>query len=72
MGAQLIAAVVGCGIVATRDILPNLQHPEVRERLVVQAVCDLVAERGALTAQRFGVPEHFSDYRALLELTAVF
>jgi predicted dehydrogenase len=63
---QLKAAVVGCGIVTTRDILPNLQRPEVRERLAVQAVCDLVAERSALTAERFGVPEHFSDYHELL------
>ena len=32
MAAQLRAAVIGCGIVTTRDILPNLQRPEVRER----------------------------------------
>jgi len=66
MCAQLRAAVVGCGIVTTRDILPNLQRPEVCERLAVQAVCDLVPERSALTAERFGVPEHFSDYDELL------
>jgi predicted dehydrogenase len=66
MSAQIKAAVVGCGIVTTRDILPNLQRPEVQARLFVQAVCDLVAERSALTAERFGVPEHFSDYRELL------
>lgn len=34
MAAQLRAAVVGCGIVTTRDILPNLQQPAVRERLL--------------------------------------
>jgi predicted dehydrogenase len=66
MAAQLRAAVVGCGIVTTRDILPNLQRPEVRERLVVQAVCDLMAERSAMAAERFGVPEHFADYRELI------
>jgi predicted dehydrogenase len=66
MTPQLRAAVVGCGIVTTRDILPNLQRPEVRERLAVQAVCDLVAERAALAAERFGVPQHFGDYHELL------
>ncbi len=66
MEHQLKAAVIGCGIVTTRDILPNLQRPEVRPRLAVQAVCDVMAERAALTAERFGVPEHYSDYHDLL------
>src|SRR5436190_12137788 len=66
MLTPLRAAVVGCGIVTTRDILPNLQRPEIKARLIVQAVCDVVAERSALTAERFGVPEHYSDYHDLL------
>jgi predicted dehydrogenase len=66
MRTQLRAAVIGCGIVTTRDILPNLQRPEVKARLIVQAVCDVVAERSALTAERFGVPEHYGDYHDLL------
>lgn len=62
----LKAAIIGCGIVTTRDILPNLQRPEVQARLAVQAVCDLVPERSAMAAERFGVPEHASDHHALL------
>jgi predicted dehydrogenase len=66
MTPQLKAAIVGCGIVTTRDILPNLQRPEVKARLSLEAVCDLVAERSALAAERFGVPQHYSDYHELL------
>jgi predicted dehydrogenase len=66
MEQPLKAAVIGCGIVTTRDILPNLRRPEIGARLAVQAVCDVVAERSALTAKHFAVPEHYSDYHHLL------
>jgi predicted dehydrogenase len=46
--------VVGCGVVCTRDLLPNLVLPEVQERLDLVAVCDVVESRARDTAEQFG------------------
>ena len=51
---------VGTGVVSTYDILPNLVRPEVRERLDLVAVCDVVAERAKETAAHFGVPRWYA------------
>lgn len=56
---------VGTGVVTTYDILPNLVRPEVRERLNLVAVCDVVEERARATAAQFGVPRAYADPAAL-------
>ena len=52
---------VGTGVVSTYDILPNLVRPEVRQRLNLVAVCDVVGERAKETAAHFGVPRWYAD-----------
>ncbi len=61
MKGALRVGVVGCGVVATRDLLPNLTHPEVRERLLLTAVADVVPERAQQTAEQFGAAHWFTS-----------
>src|SRR5579862_6121162 len=58
--------VIGCGVVSTRDVLPNLVLPEVRGRLDLVAVCDIVAERARATAEAFGVPTYYGDHEEVV------
>lgn len=57
---------IGCGVVSTRDVLPNLVRPEVRQRLELVAVCDIVEPRARATAEVFGVPRYYADYEQLV------
>jgi predicted dehydrogenase len=59
--------VVGCGVVATRDILPNLVQPEiVRKGVELVAVCDTVKSRVKETMRSFGAKEMYTDHRDML------
>lgn len=64
--SPLRLGIIGCGVVSTRDVLPNLVLPEVRERLQLTAVCDVVAERARATAEAFGAPRYYSDHEQLV------
>src|SRR5438045_9371335 len=59
-------AVVGTGSISLRGILPHCTMPDVQDRLRVTAVCDTVPGRAQAAAERFGVPQAFDDYDALL------
>lgn len=60
--------VVGCGIAATRDVLPNLVQPEmVRRGIELVAVCDSVESRARVTMKAFGAREMYVDYTEMLE-----
>ena len=56
---------VGCGVVCTRDFLPNVILPDARERLDLVAVCDVVEARARETAERFGARRVYTDVTAL-------
>ncbi len=58
--------VVGAGSIALRGLLPHLTQDDVRDRVVVQAVCDPVAGRAQAAAERFGVPRAFERFEDLL------
>ena len=47
---MLKAALVGCGSLSQRGILPHLSLPDARERVRLAAVVDTVAERARLIA----------------------
>jgi len=66
MARRVRVGVVGCGIVATRDILPNLVRPEIAQKVDLVAVCDVVADRARETAQAFGAPEFYADHGVML------
>ena len=57
---------VGCGVVCTRDLLPNLILPDVQERLDLVAVCDVVESRARETAERFGAHRFYTDVEAMV------
>ena len=56
--------VVGCGAIAQVHHMPNLHA--LQDLYEIEAVCDVSAGAAAYVAKRFGVPQHFTDYRDLL------
>jgi predicted dehydrogenase len=58
-------SVVGCGAIAQVHHLPNLH--DLPELFQVTGVCDVSAGAAAYVAKKFNVPQHYTDYRALLE-----
>lgn len=62
----LRAGLVGCGSVSQRGILPHLSLADAREKIQLTAVVDAVAERAALTAERFNVPAHYTRIEDML------
>ena len=56
--------VVGCGAIAQVHHMPNLHA--LQDLFEVTAVCDVSAGAAAYVANRFNVPQHFTDYRDLL------
>src|SRR5262245_16617302 len=65
MSAILKAGLVGCGSLSQRGVLPHLSLPDAREKVQLVAVVDAVAERAQQSAERFGVPAHFTDIDAM-------
>src|SRR5437773_12456611 len=68
MPNPLRLAVLGTGSISLRGILPHCTMPDVQDRLRVTAVCDTVPGRAKAAAEKFGVPQAFDDYSALLRV----
>lgn len=66
MSKILNAALVGCGSVSQRGVLPHLSLPDAREKVRLVAVVDTVAERAQQTAERYHVPAHFTSIDTML------
>ncbi len=62
----LRAALVGCGSVSQRGVLPHLSLPDARQRVELVAAVDSIAERAAKTAQQWAIPAWFTDLDTLL------
>jgi predicted dehydrogenase len=58
--------VVGVGALALRGIIPHLTQDDVRDRVVVHALCDPVIDRAQATAERYGVARAYANLDALL------
>ena len=58
--------VVGVGALALRGIIPHLTQDDVRDRVVVHALCDPVIDRAQATAERYGVARAYANIDALL------
>lgn len=58
--------VSGCGSVSQRGILPHLSQEDVKEKIKLAAVCDVVAERAKACKMRFGAEESYDDYEQML------
>lgn len=66
MTHSLNAALIGCGSVSQRGVLPHLSCTDAKARIHLVAVVDAVAERAKLSAEKFGVPRWFSDIHEML------
>lgn len=66
MSPPLRAALVGCGSLSQRGVLPHLNEPDARAKIQLAAVVDVVAERARLTAERYNVPAWFTDIDTML------
>lgn len=60
-------AIIGCGGIVNHAHLPAYQ----RFGFNVVACCDIREEAARQTAEKFGIPKWFTDYRQLLELPEV-
>lgn len=63
--------VVGVGALALRGIIPHLTQEDVRDRVVVHALCDPVQERARATADLHGVERVYTSIDELLADDAV-
>src|SRR5690349_17397425 len=59
--------VVGAASIAQRAPLLHFSVGDVKDRVVLGAVCDPVPGRAKAAAEKFGVPEHFEDYGKMLK-----
>lgn len=66
MDERVKVALVGCGSVSQRGVLPHLIEEDAREAIELVAVCDVVEKRARETAKRFQVSEWYADIDDLL------
>ncbi|MCX6014663.1 MAG: Gfo/Idh/MocA family oxidoreductase [Chloroflexales bacterium] len=59
--------VVGAGSVAQRGILPHLSQPDLADRLALTAICDPAPGRAHAAAEKFSIPQQFTDYADFLD-----
>ena len=65
-GRPIRIGVVGVGALSLRGILPHLAQEDVREQLLVHALCDPVEERVRATAAEYEIPRSYLSIEALL------
>lgn len=58
--------VVGCGSVSQRGILPHLSAEDIKDKVRLVAVCDVVEERAKACKERFNADEYYSSYEDML------
>jgi predicted dehydrogenase len=62
---RLRVGIIGAGLIAQVMHLPYLR--ELADRFEIVALCDIVPTIATAVAQRFGISQTFSDWRALLD-----
>jgi hypothetical protein len=63
--------VVGAGSVAQRGILPHLSQSDLGDRIALTAICDPAPGRADAAAEKFGIPQQFTDYADFLANASV-
>lgn len=66
MTQKIRTGLIGCGSLSLIGILPQLAEPDAKERVELVAVCDVNEARARETAERFGVPNAYSDAGELI------
>lgn len=64
MTERLRVGVIGCGVIAQVMHLPHLL--ELDDRFELSAVCDVAEPTAQACAERYGAPQVFTDWRAML------
>lgn len=60
-------AIAGCGFVAQQDYFPILAMDEIRSKIEVTAICDVVPGRAQEMCQKYGFGAAYTDYEAMLQ-----
>jgi len=58
--------VSGAGSIAVRGILPHLAQDDVKDRVIMTAVCDPVPGRAKIAAEKFGIPNFYENYEDMI------
>ncbi|MGQ9514059.1 MAG: Gfo/Idh/MocA family protein [Thermoproteota archaeon] len=58
--------VLGCGSVSQRGILPHLSQEDVKDKIELSAVCDVVSRRAEACKKIFGAKEWYDDYDKMI------
>ncbi|MBS7611237.1 Gfo/Idh/MocA family oxidoreductase [Candidatus Bathyarchaeota archaeon] len=58
--------IVGCGSVSQRGLLPHLSAEDVKDKVRLAAICDVVEERAKACKERFNADEWYSSYEDML------
>jgi predicted dehydrogenase len=66
MAPPLKIGIVGAGSIGIRGALEHLVLPDVKDRVVMTAVCDPSPGRAEAAAEKYGVPEAYEDYDEML------
>src|SRR5689334_20504875 len=66
MAGPIGIGVVGAGSIGIRGALQHLCLPDVRESVMLAAVCDPVPGRAQAAAEKFGVARAYESYEELL------
>ncbi len=67
MSDKVRMGVVGAGSISVRGILPHLAQDDVKDRVIMTAVCDPVPGRAQAAAEKFDIPAAFESYEELLD-----
>lgn len=60
-------AIAGCGFVAQQDYFPILALDEIRKKIEVTAVCDVVPGRAEEMCRKYGFGSPYTDYESMLQ-----
>ncbi|TIP38026.1 MAG: Gfo/Idh/MocA family oxidoreductase, partial [Mesorhizobium sp.] len=63
--------VVGVGTVSLRGLIPHLVQDDVRDRVVLTALCDPVVDRVETAAHQYAIDQAFTSYDEFLERSDV-
>lgn len=66
MSESIRMALIGCGSIAQRGVLPHLALDDARQIIDLVAVCDVVEERARLTAEKFSIPSWYQTIEEVL------
>lgn len=66
MSDKVRIGVVGAGSISVRGILPHLAQDDVKDRVIMTAVCDPVPGRAKAAAEKFDIPNAYEDYEELI------